>query len=215
MGYKYILFDHDGVLVDTEYWYFEATRRALMALDIELDRATYQQIMIDGRAAWELAEAQGVPLDLIAQQKAQRDRWYQHYLCTEDIEIPGVQNALAALQGEYSMAIVTTSRGTDFDVIHRERNIVPYMDFVLTREDYQRSKPDPEPYRLALQRFGAQPGEALVVEDSQRGLRSAVAAGIDCAVVDNAFTANHDFSAARYRLEHLGQLLDICVQHGG
>jgi beta-phosphoglucomutase-like phosphatase (HAD superfamily) len=60
--------------------------------------------------------------------------------------------------------------------------------------------PDPEPYLTALNRFGAPDEEALVVEDSARGLRSAVSAGIDCAIVYNEFTKSHDFSQAHYRI---------------
>ena len=61
------------------------------------------------------------------------------------------------------------------------------------------TKPHPEPYLTGLNRFGATKEEALVVEDSSRGLNSAVVAGIDCVVVDNDFTKAQDFSQARYR----------------
>ena len=211
MRYQYLLFDHDGVLVDTEFWYFEATRRALAELDIVLDRDNYQQIMIDGQAAWILAERAGVPQQLIDEKKRQRNAWYQRYLREENIEIPGVVDVLRSLAPDHGMAIVTTSKGVDFEVIHRERSIVEQMDFVLTREDYVNSKPDPEPYLLALQRFDADPSEALVIEDSQRGLRAAVAAGIDCAVVHNEFTSAHDFSDARYRIGTLAELPELLL----
>ena len=104
------------------------------------------------------------------------------------------------------MAIVTTSTRANFDVIHRNRNLLRFMDFVLTREDYVWSKPDPEPYMLALSRFGASADECLAVEDSQRGLQAAVAAGIDCAVVYNAFTAGHDFTGATHVLASIHDL---------
>ena len=68
------------------------------------------------------------------------------------------------------------------------------------------SKPDPEPYLLALSRFGIEPSKALVIEDSERGLRSAVAAGIHCAAVYHPFTADQDFTKARYRFRDLGEL---------
>jgi IS6 family transposase len=83
--------------------------------------------------------------------------------------------------------------------------------FVLVRDDYTRAKPDPEPYLTALNRFGAPKEEALVVEDSARGLRSAIAAGIDCAVVYNEFTKSHDFSQAHYRIQTLAELKDIIL----
>ncbi len=107
------------------------------------------------------------------------------------------------------MAIVTTARRVDFDVIHEHRQITRFMDFVLVREDYEHAKPHPEPYLTALQRFGASRDETLVVEDSSRGLSSAVAAGIDCAVVHNDFTRAQDFSLATHRIETLAELLDI------
>lgn len=110
------------------------------------------------------------------------------------------------------MAIVTTAKRADFQLIHHERQITSYMDFVLVREDYTLAKPDPEPYLTALKRFGvATKEETLVVEDSSRGLRSAVAAGIDCAIVHNDFTKTQDFSQARYRIETLAELRDIVL----
>jgi beta-phosphoglucomutase-like phosphatase (HAD superfamily) len=86
------------------------------------------------------------------------------------------------------------------------------MDFVLVREDYQRAKPDPEPYLTALNRFGAPKQEAMVVEDSARGLRSAVAAGISCAIVYDEFTKSYDFSQAHYRIRTLAELKDIIIR---
>ncbi|WP_245940959.1 HAD-IA family hydrolase [Thermasporomyces composti] len=88
------------------------------------------------------------------------------------------------------------------------------MDFVLVREDYQNAKPHPEPHLTGLRRFGAAREEALVVEDSLRGLRSAVAAGTDCVVVRNDFanaSGSADFSAARYRINALSELTDIVL----
>jgi beta-phosphoglucomutase-like phosphatase (HAD superfamily) len=85
------------------------------------------------------------------------------------------------------------------------------MEFVLVREDYELSKPHPEPYLTGLKRLGATREETLVVEDSSRGLSSAVAAGIDCAIVHNDFTKTQDFSRASYRIETLIELRDIIL----
>ncbi len=118
---------------------------------------------------------------------------------------------LAALSQYVRMAIVTTAKRADFELIHQQRQITTYMDFVLVREDYTRAKPDPDPYLTGLKRFGAAEEDALVVEDSARGLSSAVAAGIDCAIVYNGFTESQDFSGARYRIETLAELRDIVL----
>ncbi len=208
---KYILFDHDGVLVDTEPWYYRAGARALAEVGVVLDRDQYLLDMSHGAGTWGQAKAAGIDDDTIARLRTTRNTYYQEYLRTEEIEIAGVVDILAELARHVRMAIVTTSKREDFELIHQRRHIRDHMDFVLDKDDYTRAKPDPEPYAMALARFGADPDEALVVEDSSRGLRSAVAAGIDCVVVYNEFTASQDFSQARYRIETLAELKSIVL----
>ncbi len=203
---KYILFDHDGVLVDTEIWYFKAGERALADIGFTLDSDQYLRDMTQGWATWTQAKAAGIDEETISRQREVRNVYYQEYLRTEDIEIEGVLETLDVLAGEYRMGIITTSKPADFALIHENRSILDHMEFYLTREDYERAKPHPEPYLKGLQRFGAAAAETVVVEDSARGLNSAVAAGIDCIVVANEFTAAHDLSEATARIATFREL---------
>ena len=203
---KYILFDHDGVLVDTEHWYFMSNKQALSELGIELDKEQYLNNMAKGISSWELARSMDIDESIIAEQRVRRNLYYQNYLKKEDIEISGVEYLLSELSKDYKMAIITTSKRNDFELIHRDRNIVQYMDFVLAREDYNNAKPHPEPYLAGLEKFGGLKKETLIIEDSERGLKSAVAAGIDCAVVYNEFTKTHDFLKATHRIRSLSEL---------
>ena len=207
----YILFDHDGVLVDTEPWYYKAGERALAEIGVKLDHRQYLVDMSDGAGTWAQARAAGIDEQTIAGLREVRNAYYQEYLRTEAIEIPGVVETLAELSELARMAIVTTAKREDFELIHRGRRITQHMDFVLVRDDYARPKPHPEPYLTALNRFGARREEALVVEDSVRGLRSALAAGIDCAVVHNDFTQSHDLAQAQHRIHALAELKDIVL----
>jgi HAD superfamily hydrolase (TIGR01509 family) len=209
---KCILFDHDGVLVDTEFWYYTAGERALADIGVTLDKGLYVRDINQGLGTWAQARAAGISEQTISRQREVRDRYYQEYLRTEAIEIDGVAEALAELSRYVRMAIVTTAKRVDFELIHEKRQIRRFMDFVLVREDYQHAKPHPEPYVTGLKRFGATEDETLVVEDSSRGLSSAVASGIDCAVVYNDFTREHDFSAATYRIATLIELKDIILK---
>ncbi|MYH15227.1 MAG: HAD family phosphatase [Gammaproteobacteria bacterium] len=206
--YTHLLFDHDGILVDTEPLYFEATRKCLAPLGVELALDHYLALMVDGASPWEMARPLGATDKDIEHWRAQRNVFYQELLVSEPIEIEGVEAVLATLRKRYRIAIVTTAKPEDFALIHRNRNIVPFADFVLTRETYQRSKPHPDPYLAALARYGIGPGTALAIEDSQRGLRAAVAAGLDCAAVHHPFTATQDFSLATYRVASLSELAE-------
>ncbi len=208
---KYILFDHDGVLVDTEFWYYKAGERALADIGLTLDKNQYLRDMNQGSGTWTQARAAGVDEQTISRLREVRNDYYQEYLRTESIQIEGVVDTLAELSQYVRMAIVTTAKRVDFGIIHENRQVRKFMDIVLVREDYKLAKPHPEPYLTGLERFGATKEETLVVEDSSRGLNSAVAAGIDCAIVYNDFTKEHDFSQARYRIETLIELKDIIL----
>jgi HAD superfamily hydrolase (TIGR01509 family) len=203
---KYILFDHDGVLVETEYWYYLANKRALAPLGIDLPRDAYLVNMANGYNAWETARASGISEPDIGRCRELRNRYYQEYLMTEDIEIEGVLQTLAELAVTYRMGVVTTSKRSDFALIHKTRPILDHMEFCLTREDYEQAKPHPEPYLRGLQRFGATAAETVVIEDSARGLKSAISAGIDCIVVANEFTAAHDLSKATAKVATFREL---------
>ncbi|WP_329438267.1 HAD-IA family hydrolase [Streptomyces canus] len=211
---KYILFDHDGVLVDTEFWYFKSTERALAEAGFTLDKDQYLRDMTRGSGSWAQAKAAGIDDRTLSRVRAARNGYYQEYLRTEAIEIDGVVDALTELSMYVRMAIVTTAKRADFDVIHEKRQIRQYMEFVIVREDYELAKPHPEPYLAGLKRFGATREEALVVEDSARGLASAVAAGIDCVIVHNEFTKANDFSRAGYRIDSLRELKDVLLKAG-
>ena len=204
-----ILWDHDGVLVETEPWYYEATRLKMLELGFPLPIDQYLRDMAMGKSAWERAAAAGVPDDEIVARRTERNDLYQHYLRTENIEIEGVETVLEQLGVAYQMAIVTTAKREDFDLIHRTRNIVTHMDFVLASGDYPRAKPHPDPYLTALERFGVAREETIVVEDSERGLRAAMAAGIDCVVVENEFVRAQDLSGAAYQIESLERLPEL------
>lgn len=208
---KYILFDHDGVLVDTEFWYYKAAERALADIGFALDKQQYLRDMTQGLGSWAQAKAAGIDEQALSTRRAARDAYYQEYLRTEALEIEGVAEALVELSRYARMAIVTTAKRADFELIHEKRQIRQFMDFVLVREDCALAKPHPEPYLTGLRRFGASKEEALVVEDSARGLSSAVAAGIDCVIVYNDFMKANDFSQASYRIDTLIGLKDIIL----
>ena len=206
--YTHLLFDHDGVLVDTEPLYYRATRECLGKLGVELTLPEYLSRMAAGANSWELARQHGVAEAEIKRAQRRRNALYRELLTSEPIEIEGVEEVLGQLARTHHLAIVTTALPEDFALIHRHRNIVPHVDFVLTRDAYERSKPHPDPYLAALRGFRIGPERALAIEDSERGLRAAVAAGLDCAVVHNAFTATQDFSLATHRIERLAELAE-------
>lgn len=209
MKKKYLLFDNDGVLVETEPYYYEANVKALREFGLDLSFDAYMEIMARGGNAWEVASKAGRSKEEIDAKRKHRDIYYREFISKHDIEIPYVVDVLEELSKHYKMGIVTTSRRVDFDLIHHSEHITQYMDFTLCVEEYTRSKPHPDPYLAGMKKFGASKEECLVIEDSERGLTAAFNAGIECAVVANEFTATHDFSNATYKLKDLKELVTL------
>lgn len=207
-----LLWDHDGVLVDTEELYFQATREVLASLGIELSAEQHRRVNLEqGRSVWPWVRAQrGYDDAQLEALRRQRDARYAELLTQSDRLVPGVVPLLRELAQTRRMAIVTSSRREHFELLHRDGRILPFFEFVLTREDYAASKPDPEPYRLAVSRLRLPPEACLVIEDSERGLRAATAAGLRCWVLPSALTRGSAFVGAERcfaSLEALGEAL--------
>jgi HAD superfamily hydrolase (TIGR01509 family) len=192
-----VFWDNDGVLVDTEKLYFQATRELLLQAGVILTPALFKRISLDeGRSAFDLAEERGVSRETIDRLHAARNRRYTELLAGGVRILEGVEETVGSLRGRVIQAIVTSSRRVHFDAMHVRTGLPSLFDFILTREDYRLSKPDPEPYRLAMEMSGCLPEECLVVEDTERGLRAALAAGMRCIVVPNELTQGAPFAGA-------------------
>jgi HAD superfamily hydrolase (TIGR01509 family) len=209
MTRRYILWDHDGVLVDTERWYFVATRDVLDGIGIDLSQETYLDYMTRGQSCWDLCRDRGMPAEEVSRYRELRNATYQEHLRSQEIEVEGVSDVLSTLSRSFEMAVVTTARREDFQLIHQSRDLLGFFRFVLTVEDYRRAKPHPDPYLAGLERFGARPEQTVAVEDSARGLRSTLAAGLDCIVVRSPFTAAQDFTGAWRVVDSIREVPEI------
>jgi len=204
-----ILWDNDGVLVDTECLFFESTRTILATIGIELSLEQFLDFsMRQGRSGFELAIESGWDKQQVANLKRQRDALYSEMLHTEMRVLPGVVETLKALHGRIRMAVVTSSQRQHFDLIHANIDLTGYFEFVLAREDYAKTKPSPEPYLLALERLGTKAENCVAVEDSERGLAVARAAGLRCLVIPNEITRSCSFQGATAILPRAAAVLD-------
>ncbi len=204
---KAILWDNDGVLVDTEHLYFLATQQILASVGITLSQEMYVDLLlVQGRGAWHLAEAKRISPEDVIQLRNQRDAQYLKLLSSQAKVIDGVEEVLNVLYGKYLMGVVTSSQRAHFDLVHHNTGLMKYFAFVLTCEEYSKFKPDPEPYLAAVQRTGFKKEECVAVEDSERGLASATAAGLKCIIIPNRLTRSGLFLGAHKVLGNIRAL---------
>lgn len=204
---RWIFWDNDGVLVDTERLYFRATREILATVGVVLSEAMFVQLfLIESRGAWHLAAERGVSPADIEELRERRSRRYAALLVSEPVLLPRVLETLERLEGRVRMGVVTSSRRSHFELIHSTTGLLRYFEFSITGDDCARLKPDPEPYLRALEAAGAPAAECVAVEDSLRGLAAARAAGLECWVLPSPFLAACEFPGASRILGDIGEV---------
>ena len=202
-----IFWDNDGVLMETEHLYYQANAEALAGTGVELSLEEFCRISLrHGESVLSLASTLGRADVEELELRRVRDEIYFRLLGEESRVFPGVRDTLERLHGLLPMAIVTSCRRENFMQMHRTSGLLGYFDFILTREDYAASKPDPEPYLTACARAGLNPGRCLAIEDSERGVTSASRAGLAVAAIPGNMNRSGDFAAASWLLDSVHDL---------
>ena len=203
--FKAILWDNDGILVETEKWYFEATKQIMAKEGFNLSIDTYRETFLKkNTGAWHLLK--NINEAHVIKLRKQRNELYSSYLKTKDITMKGIGKILKALYGKYKMGIVTSSRREHFNIIHERTGLLQYFNFIITSENFKKSKPDPEPYLLGIKQTGLKTSECFAIEDSERGVIAAKEANLFCFAVPNEMTKNSDFSKADIILNDLSEI---------
>lgn len=196
-GFDAVCWDHDGLLVDSEAYFFAATREVFGEAGVELTAARWSEEYL--AKAW-TTTAVGIALGLSPDRMeglvAERNRRYRAMLELSTPFRPAVRETLEALATRVPMALVTGSCRADIDLMHRRTGLLGLFRVIVTREDYPEAKPAPDGYLEAAKRLGLAPERCLAVEDSARGLGAAIAAGMRCVVVPSDLTRSLRFDGA-------------------
>lgn len=202
-----ILWDNDGVLVDTEGLYFQAGREILATQGVALTREDFaEQSLKKGQSVFNFLPDQNA--ELIDRLRVKRNARYSALLAKGVRVLDGVVETLSALDGRVRMGIVTGSRRDHFEIIHAQTRLLPFFEFVVTREDYNEAKPHPDAYLTAMRLHGLSPESCVVVEDSERGCVAASQAGLRVLAVPNALSQYGDFSSAYKVLNSVREVVD-------
>jgi HAD superfamily hydrolase (TIGR01509 family) len=194
-----VVFDLDGLLIDTEGVFTEAARRVLSGHGLELDADFMAVIMgTPGRDALPRFRARyNLPgtLDELADEYK---RTFFAVLRTG--HAPLMAGALELLdrleRRNIPKAIATSSTREYVDTVFGPHGLIERFAFVLTCDDVTHGKPHPEIYERAAGRLGHAPAAVVVLEDSVNGLRAAKAAGARCVVVPHAQTPSAELAGA-------------------
>jgi HAD superfamily hydrolase (TIGR01509 family) len=206
---KAVFWDNDGVLVDTEELYFDATRAVLEQAGYALTVAEYTDLGLgQGRSVFDKVRAV-LGDEEVERLRGVRNARYAERLALGITALDGIETVLASLHGRVQMGVVTSSNAEHFEIIHRTTGLLRYFDFVLTNGDYEHTKPHPAGYLAALARCRLTPEQCIVIVDSERGLAAARAAGLRCIVVPRGLTRGGSFTGAYRVLDDAAVIADV------
>jgi len=209
MSIRALVFDFDGLILDTESTDFQSWQEVYLAHGRELRLEAWADCI--GRPAGHfdpcehLESFSRVPIDR-ERIRAHRGARLRELNLRQPI-LPGVLDYLRAARGLSLRIGLASSSDRAWVRGHLERlRLLHYFDAIKCLEDTGAHKPDPAPYLAVLEALGVAPGEAVAFEDSPHGIASAKAAGMVCVAVPNPVTRCLDVSRADHLLKSLASL---------
>jgi HAD superfamily hydrolase (TIGR01509 family) len=202
---KAILFDMDGVLIDSEPHYVRADAKLFEGLGIPFNddvvkavTGSNNQVVADLIVSWHphLKPRR----DEIA--AAYEDNIFNALKAEVTGLIPGAMDwILKAKAAGLGVAIGSSSSTRMVFHVAETMGLVPLMDTIVTGDMVSRGKPSPEIYLLCCQNLGLEPAECLIIEDSMNGLRSGRAAGTVCAAFEGTNRFGIDLSGCDFSFD--------------
>ncbi len=174
-----VLFDLDGVLVDSEPIYDELLHHWLRDQSITVDDTFYLALQGGSwRRVFEyLNEKYNTALDPDVEVQAMNDRIIK-YVLEEGIPLmDGAKQTVAKLSDMYTLAVVSSSDRKVVNTILAHHGLSKYFSHITSIEDVKYPKPHPQPYAMTMAVLGASPEATVVIEDSVNGVKSGAAAG--------------------------------------
>lgn len=213
MKKKYIIWDFDGTLVNTN------------DIIVESWMATYEHFLGRTPSEMEIVATLGETLKHTVEANFPGERYedvrdyyraYQDAHCEGKVYVfPGVMDVLDELKAMgCSLAVATSRTEYSYSNYVKQLGLEGYMDVVVTMEDVSRHKPDPESVEKVLERFGASPDEALMLGDTLFDIGCANNAGVDSIMVGWSHPVDAEAMAAKgfvptYRISSPAELIEL------
>ncbi len=206
-GIRAIIFDFDGVLVDSEPLHEWAIRESVRPLGWDFTRERFYAEIVgrgDENAYWRIAEWNGAPMDEAGIRAILLEKWrlMGEGIAADKFTIqPGAAEAVRAAKRRGPVAVCSGSVTSTVDLMLRRIGLREVLDVLVCGDDVPRMKPAPDGYLLAAKKLGVAPGECLAIEDTPTGVKAAKNAGMRavgvCHTVERDMLHEADYVVSR------------------
>lgn len=214
-----VIFDMDGVIIDSEPLQMQALIEAVKASSgVELtphalgwttgrgNAEVWQRLRELYPIAWEQERVRAYQLEALFK-----------LMDTSPLAVPieGILPLVRALKAKgIPMAVASSSSLSIIDKVLDKLALREYFTLIATGDEVPASKPAPDIFLLAARRLGCKPEACWVIEDSYNGVTAAKAAGMHCIGFHNPHSGKQDISAADHRIEHIAEAMGILGLEG-
>ncbi|MBF8807567.1 MAG: HAD family phosphatase [Enterococcus lacertideformus] len=197
MSYKSVIFDMDGLLFDTEVVYYEASQLVADRMGFPYDKELYLTFL--GVSDEEVGANYHQIFAEFGKNNVKKfiEETYEETIkrfSAGKVQLkPGVLELLDFLEEKQIPKVVASSNQRHIiELLLEKKQLSRYFDTIISAENVQRAKPDPEIFLLAHQYLGTQKHETLILEDSQNGILAASSAGIPVIMIPDLLLPSDD-----------------------
>lgn len=206
---KAIIFDMDGVLINSQPLHFEAEKRAIAHFGYNI---TYEELKFylgwNEEAFWKHVKARYMISATIEELKSVERPMLEELLKKELKPNKNLQELLERLKSKGLKLAVASSAPKKWVIMTLEGlGITKFFDAAVSGEEVKKSKPAPDIFLAAARQIGIDPKNCAVIEDAPDGITAANAAGIYSIVIKNKINEGLDFSHAKEEITNLNQIL--------
>jgi len=213
---KSLVFDMDGILVDTEPIMARVVALALADQGLHVTELEYYDNWTKkGKGIADFIKEKNISFDF-DRYRSTRNKIYLESLKTNIPIFDGAKETIAELSKTYKLGLVSSSSRVFVHFILKSTDLEKYFFTIITAEDVEKEKPAPDCFLLAAERLAVEPEECVVIEDAEKGILAAKNAGMKAIAIPNKSTSDNDFSCANLILEsiksltHLKDSLETC-----
>ncbi len=186
----------DGVLIDARDWHYESLNRALNHFGFNISRydhlVTYDGLPTRKKLEM-LTREQGLPVSLHTFLNELKQIYTIELVHARCKPIFQHEYALSKLKANgYKLAVASNSIRASINLMMEKSNLSQYLNQIVSNQDVNIGKPNPEIYLKAMKLLEVEPGETLVVEDNAHGIAAAQAAGAHLMVVKDVVDVNYE-----------------------
>lgn len=204
-----IIFDMDGVIIDSEPLHMDAEQELFRLLGIEISKEKHMTFVgTSTHNMWEAIIREYSLQTPIDQLIDQNKKVYRAKLASASAAaVPGVCNLIRALhESKYKLAVASSSVPEDIETVLAMFSLQSYFTTFVSGSHVRYSKPHPEIFLKTAMQLNSQPEQCMVIEDSENGVRAAKSAGMKCIGFQNANSGNQNLQLADYIVDTISAI---------